>query len=46
MITARESAVDVRLYFIERDSNQWSECRWGPDSTVPNFWKYSTVSQN
>lgn len=46
MITARESAVDVRLYFINRAPDQWSECRWGPDSDVPEFWKYSTVSQN
>ena len=46
MITSRESGIDVRLFFIKREPDEWAECRWGRDSDVPEFWKYSTVSQN
>ena len=46
MITAKQSGVDVRLFFVDRDVNQWSECRWMPDADVPHFYKYSHISSN
>jgi len=46
MLGPRQSAVDVRLFFVERKQEEWAECRWGDDSDVPDFWKYSHVSQN
>jgi sodium/potassium-transporting ATPase subunit alpha len=46
MLTPRESAVDVRLFFTERSANEWATCRWRIDDDVPHFYKTSNVSSN
>lgn len=46
MVTPRQSAIDVRLFFTQRKPEEWAPCRWGPDSDVPHFYKYSHVSAN
>jgi len=45
-ITNTKNAVDLRLYFPSRDPENWSRCRWQPDDDVPDFFKYSHVSNN
>ena len=46
MLTPQMSALDVRLFFHERDRTDWSRCRWSTDGDAPHFWKYSHVSAN
>jgi|Transcript_21574 sodium/potassium-transporting ATPase subunit alpha len=46
MITNRNSAVDVRLFFTDRKPEEWAPCRWSVDDDVPHFYKYSHVSDN
>ena len=46
MLTPRESATDVRLFFYKRNPEEWSECRWGIDSSAPHFFRHSHVSAN
>ena len=47
MVTPRQSALDVRLFFIDRDPEEWAPCRWtrGVDD-VPHFYTTSNVSSN
>ena len=46
MLTPQMGAIDVRLFFWERPSTDWSQCRWVPGGDMPEFWSYSHVSQN
>jgi len=46
MVTPRQSAMDVRLFFTDRKVEEWAPCRWGEDADVPHFYKYSHVSEN
>ena len=46
MVTPRQSALDVRLFFMTRDNTEWAPCRWGEDADVPHFYKFSHVSEN
>lgn len=42
-----DSWVDIRLFYVFRDRNQWSRCRWDPDDeTIPRFWRYSDVTDS
>jgi len=45
-ITNLRNAVDIRLFFYERDPDSWSKCRWMPGDEVPEFFIYSHVSKN
>ena len=46
MISFKQSGIDVRLFFVDRNPEEWSECRWMPDADVPHFYKYSHISAN
>lgn len=46
MLTPRQSATDVRLFFTDRKAEEWSQCRWAIDDDVPHFYKTSQVSSN
>ena len=46
MLTPRESGLDVRLFFADRDATEWNSCRWWPDDDVPHFYYWSHVSAN
>jgi len=46
MVSFKQSGVDVRLFFVDRTAEEWSECRWMPDADVPHFYKYSHISAN
>ena len=46
MLTPRESAIDVRLFFNTREPEEWAPCRWTHESDVPNFYTHSHVSDN
>lgn len=40
-----DSYVDVRLFYVFRDRDNWSQCRWDPnDSSIPRFWRISDVT--
>lgn len=40
-----DSFVDIRLFYVFRDRNSWSSCRWDPnDSNIPRFWRVSDVT--
>lgn len=46
MLTPRESGLDVRLFFTDRNVDEWNKCRWTSDDDVPEFYYRSHVSQN
>ena len=45
-ITNLWNAVDIRLFFVGRSADNWSQCRWRPGDDVPDFFMYSNVSKN
>jgi hypothetical protein len=47
MVTPRESGLDVRLFFTDRDPEEWAPCRWDTDDdAIPHFYTTSNVSSN
>lgn len=40
-----DTELDIRLFFVFRNRNTWTKCRWDPkDESIPNFWKVSNVT--
>lgn len=40
-----DSHLDLRLFYVHRNKETWSKCRWDPtDTDIPKFWRISDVS--
>jgi hypothetical protein len=40
-----DSYLDLRLFYVFRDRNMWSKCRWDPsDTSYPDYWIKSHVT--
>lgn len=40
-----DSHLDIRLFYVHRNRETWSKCRWDPtDISIPKFWRISNVS--
>merc|ERR1712060_833335 len=49
MVTPRQSALDVRMFFVDRDPEEWAPCRWNRAvdyDDIPHFYMTSNVSSN
>jgi magnesium-transporting ATPase (P-type) len=40
-----DSYLDIRLFYVNRNRETWSKCRWDPqDTSIPRFWRFSDVT--
>lgn len=37
-------AIDLRLFYTDRDANSWSKCRWNEGDGSPHFYRVSSFT--